>query len=87
MQFYSSKGDQPEDVEEQIRSMCYEFISNPNAIILAVTAANQDLGECFSLFFITVWWRYCSPTCMYERMCVCLYEGVRECGPGLSSNP
>ena len=36
-------GDQPEDVEEQIRSMCYEFISNPNAIILAVTAANGDL--------------------------------------------
>ena len=36
-------GDQPEDVEEQIRSMCLEFISNPNAIILAVTAANGDL--------------------------------------------
>mmetsp|Transcript_18524 Transcript_18524/g.17839 ORF Transcript_18524/g.17839 Transcript_18524/m.17839 type:complete len:762 (+) Transcript_18524:127-2412(+) len=36
-------GDQPEDVEEQVRSMCYEFISNPNAIILAVTAANQDI--------------------------------------------
>lgn len=36
-------GDQPEDVEEQIRLMCYEYISNPNAIILAVTAANQDL--------------------------------------------
>ena len=36
-------GDQPEDVEEQIRVMCYEYISNPNAIILAVTAANQDL--------------------------------------------
>lgn len=36
-------GDQPEDVEEQVRSMCMEFISNPNAIILAVTAANQDL--------------------------------------------
>lgn len=36
-------GDQPEDVEEQIRSMCYEFTSNPNAIILAVSAANQDL--------------------------------------------
>jgi hypothetical protein len=28
---------------EQIRLMCYEYISNPNAIILAVTAANQDL--------------------------------------------
>eukprot|EP00605_Chrysophyceae_sp_TOSAG23-4_P002532 GSChrysophyteH1.ASY1.ANO1.2797.1 assembled CDS len=36
-------GDQPEDVEEQIRAMCFEFTSNPNAIILAVTAANQDL--------------------------------------------
>jgi phosphoribosylformylglycinamidine (FGAM) synthase PurS component len=40
---YIYKGDQPEDVEEQVRSMCYEFISNPNAIILAVTAANQVL--------------------------------------------
>jgi hypothetical protein len=38
---YMYIGDQPEDVEEQVRSMCYEFISNPNAIILAVTAANQ----------------------------------------------
>jgi dynamin 1-like protein len=38
-------GDQPEDVEEQIRAMCYEFISNPNAVILAVTAANQDLAN------------------------------------------
>ena len=31
----------------QIRMMCYEYISNPNAIILAVTAANQDLGARF----------------------------------------
>ena len=38
-------GDQPEDVEEQIRSMCHQFISNPNAIVLAVTAANQDLAN------------------------------------------
>eukprot|EP01036_Dinobryon_divergens_P030737 gene30737-40027_t len=38
-------GDQPEDVEEQIRRMCLEFIANPNAIILAVTAANQDLAN------------------------------------------
>lgn len=40
---YVIKGDQPEDVEDLIRNMCLEFISNPNAIILAVTAANQDL--------------------------------------------
>lgn len=38
-------GDQPEDVEQQILSMCMEFISNPNAIILAVSAANQDLAN------------------------------------------
>jgi replication fork clamp-binding protein CrfC len=38
-------GDQPENVEEQIRSMCYEFIGNPNAIILAVSAANHDLSN------------------------------------------
>ena len=30
--------------------MCYEYISNPNAIILAVTAANQDLGASFLEF-------------------------------------
>lgn len=38
-------GDQPENIEEQIRNMCLEYISNPNAIILAVTAANQDLAN------------------------------------------
>lgn len=38
-------GDQPADIEEQIRSMCLEHISNPNAIILAVTPANTDLAN------------------------------------------
>jgi dynamin 1-like protein len=38
-------GDQSEDIEEQIKSMCLEYISNPNAIILAVTAANQDIAN------------------------------------------
>jgi len=38
-------GDQPEDVEQQILTMCLEFISNPNAIVLAVSAANQDLAN------------------------------------------
>ena len=40
-----SVGDQPLDIEEQIRGMCLSFISNPNAIILAVTAGNQDLAN------------------------------------------
>jgi len=38
-------GDQPEDIEEQIRNMCLDFISNPNAVILAVSAANQDISN------------------------------------------
>jgi len=37
-------GDQPPDIEEQIRSMCLEYITSPNAIILAVTAGNVDLS-------------------------------------------
>jgi dynamin 1-like protein len=38
-------GDQPNDIEEQIRKMCLHYISNPNAIVLAVTAANTDLAN------------------------------------------
>lgn len=38
-------GDQPANIEEQIREMCFKFISNPNSIILAVTAANTDLAN------------------------------------------
>lgn len=38
-------GDQPADIEAQISSMCYDFISNPNAIILAVNSANADLAN------------------------------------------
>lgn len=38
-------GDQPVNIEEQIRDMCTEFIANPNSIILAVTSANTDLAN------------------------------------------
>ncbi|XP_038054333.1 dynamin-1-like protein isoform X2 [Patiria miniata] len=37
-------GDQPEDIEIQIRDMILQYISNPNSIILAVTAANTDMA-------------------------------------------
>lgn len=37
-------GDQPEDIEVQIRSMIVEYIANPKCIILAVHAANTDLA-------------------------------------------
>mmetsp|Transcript_18992 Transcript_18992/g.31134 ORF Transcript_18992/g.31134 Transcript_18992/m.31134 type:complete len:1083 (-) Transcript_18992:172-3420(-) len=38
-------GDQPPDIELQIRSMINSFISRPNCIILAVTAANTDIAN------------------------------------------
>ena len=38
-------GDQPKDIERQIRDMVLRYIGKPNAIILAVTAANQDLAN------------------------------------------
>lgn len=38
-------GDQPRDIERQIRDMVLKFISKPNAVILAVTAANTDLAN------------------------------------------
>lgn len=38
-------GDQPRDIERQIREMLLKFIMKPNSIILAVTAANTDLAN------------------------------------------
>ncbi|CAK5279321.1 unnamed protein product [Mycena citricolor] len=38
-------GDQPRDIEKQIRDMLFKYISKPSCIILAVTPANQDLAN------------------------------------------
>ena len=38
-------GDQPEDIEQQIKEMLYSYITQHNTIILAVTPANQDLAN------------------------------------------
>jgi dynamin 1-like protein len=38
-------GDQPRDIERQIREMILKYITRPNAIILAVTSANTDLAN------------------------------------------
>ncbi|CAG2109883.1 unnamed protein product [Medioppia subpectinata] len=37
-------GDQPEDIEIQIRNLIVKYIANPNSIILAVTPANTDFA-------------------------------------------
>lgn len=38
-------GDQPKNIEKLIRDLVLKFISRPNAILLAVNAANQDLAN------------------------------------------
>ncbi|KAK2179718.1 hypothetical protein NP493_476g04057 [Ridgeia piscesae] len=42
-------GDQPADIETQIRNMVMEFINRDNCLILAVTPANSDLANSDSL--------------------------------------
>ena len=38
-------GDQPADIEFQIRDMLMQFITKENCLILAVTPANSDLAN------------------------------------------
>ncbi|KAH8995110.1 dynamin protein dnm1 [Lactarius hatsudake] len=42
-------GDQPSDIERQIRTLVLEYISKPNCVILAVSSANVDLANSESL--------------------------------------
>jgi len=42
-------GDQPEDIETQIRTLLSKYIVNPNSIILAVSPANADIATSESI--------------------------------------
>jgi len=42
-------GEQPEDIENQIKQLILKFIQNPNSIILAVSPANMDMATSESL--------------------------------------
>lgn len=42
-------GDQPEDIEQQIKELVIKYIANPNSIILAVVTANTDMATSESL--------------------------------------
>lgn len=37
-------GDQPQDIEQQIKDMILTYLNNPNSIILAVSSANTDFS-------------------------------------------
>ena len=53
-------GDQPSNIEHQIREMIMEFITNPRSIVLAVSAANADLANSDALKLA----REVDPDCM-----------------------
>lgn len=38
-------GDQPQNIEDRVRDLILEYITNPNSIILAVSAGNTDLAN------------------------------------------
>lgn len=38
-------GDQPADIEQQIRSMIFKYVKHENCLILAVTPANSDIAN------------------------------------------
>lgn len=38
-------GDQPADIEQQIKAMIFQFIRRESCLILAVTPANTDLAN------------------------------------------
>lgn len=42
-------GDQPENIEDQIKELVLKYIANPNSIILAVVTANTDMATSESL--------------------------------------
>lgn len=44
-------GDQPQEIETQIKNLIFKYIENDNCIILAVTAANVDIATSEALKF------------------------------------
>jgi len=42
-------GDQPDDIESQVKNLVVKYIQNPNSIILAVSTANTDMTNSESL--------------------------------------
>ena len=63
-------GDQPPDIEFQIRDMILQFVTKENTLILAVTPANSDLATSDALKLA----RECDPQggCGYVHVYICM---------------
>ena len=89
-------GDQPQDIEYQIRDMLLQFISKENCLILAVTPANSDLANSdalkiarevdptgassFSHSLSPLSHSICVHACYCIQVCLCVFPGVRTIG-------
>jgi dynamin 1-like protein len=78
-------GDQPDNIEEQIHEMLLEFISNPNAIILAVSAANTDVANSDALQLAKAADPYGNRTIGVLTKCDLMDPGT-DCAEVLSNN-
>lgn len=72
-------GDQPADIEFQIRDMLMQFITRENCLILAVTPANSDLANSDALKLS----KEVDPT--GERWSGWVWSGCGLCGVELES--
>lgn len=69
-------GDQPQDIEHQIRDMLLQFITKESCLILAVTPANTDLANSDALKIAKEvdpqgkpMFRICGPTHLHISFC------------------
>ena len=69
-------GDQPDDIEIQIKEMILKYITPENAVILAVSPANQDISTSEAIQMaqkldpkgtIILW----SPFLLFIWLCIC----------------
>lgn len=65
-------GDQPADIEYQIRDMIMQYICNENCLILAVTPANTDLANSDAL-------KLAKDVDPQGKLCVCMHSGLTSC--------
>ena len=76
-------GDQPSNIAEIIREMVYEVIQKPNCIILAVSAANQDIANsdglqvCTCLSFMS--FCMCLSFTIDAHIQICVYVNIYTC--------
>ena len=71
-------GDQPADIEFQIRDMLMQFVTRDNCLVLAVTPANSDLATSDALKLakeVDLTGLYISPV-MYACMHVSLHQSA-----------